>query len=124
MTEIEIIDETVEYYKTHKRAYNENSKLCAYINPHGDMCAIGRCLLPDKAQFLVDISIALVHDLTIEELDPILEPKYRGKSMKFWVQLQNLHDDTSFWEPNELGGSDLSPSGEDNVRIMKETLWS
>lgn len=42
MTKLDIIEETVEYYKTHNRATNKAGG-CFYLSEQGDMCAIGRC---------------------------------------------------------------------------------
>ena len=101
MTKEEIINETVEYYKdASKRGYNAATEKCEYLTESGNMCAVGRCLIPGSlmvgfsgiprdAQSMRNCGLSV---LDVANLEEILKPEYRGHSRHFWMQLQNLHD--------------------------------
>lgn len=104
----EIVEETVEYYKTHPRGLATQGGGCVYFNSEDNskMCAVGRCMntrapfvkeLMQKEQFLAVESV----DTRVKGLDNVLRPQYRGHSTRFWKRLQSLHDGTAYW--NEDG---------------------
>lgn len=131
MTKEEIIRETVEYYKdASKRGYDEVEEACMYLTEGGNMCAVGRCLIPGslmevKRPFIplkvVEMAgcLAAWHPaisemagcqasvLNIENLEEILKPEYRGHSIKFWIRLQNLHDSYEFYTDGTMNGRGL-----------------
>lgn len=115
MTKLEILDETIEYYRTHQRA-KDSDGLCVYKNPKtGEMCAVGRCLIqPDCHE------IRTAGDLINALGDDIFKPDYRGHSTYFWFDLQQLHDYPSHWMANGQGGHDLTEEGMEYVKELKE----
>ena len=104
MTKEEIINETVEYYKdASKRGYNDVTGKCEYLTESGNMCAVGRCLIPGSVMESRSQNkevpqrnfIGAVTDVV--NLEQILKPEYRGHSSHFWMLLQNLHDTNEFF---------------------------
>lgn len=115
MTKEEIINETVEYYKdASKRGYNAANEKCEYLTKSGNMCAVGRCLIPGSlmesfsggnraAQSMRNCGLSVFDVVNLEE---ILKPEYRGHSRNFWMQLQHLHDSSDHFNDvtmNEVG---------------------
>jgi hypothetical protein len=115
MTKEEIINETVEYYKDEsKRGYNAANEQCEYLTESGNMCAVGRCLIPGSlmesffgeprlAQSMRNCGLSV---LDVANLEEILKPEYRGHSRNFWAQLQILHDCSDHFNDgtmNEVG---------------------
>jgi len=112
MTVEEIVKETIEYYKTHKRAVNAYG-YCYYITKEGDMCAAGRCqIMPDESMLG-----SVIH---IPNFERTLKEQYRGHSVRFWRELQGLHDRSKHWVENDKGGSDLTHEG----RLFAESIMN
>lgn len=117
MTKEEIIRETVEYYKdASKRGYDEVEEVCKYLTEGGNMCAVGRCLIPGsmmevKRPFIplkvVEMANCQASVMNIENLEEILKPEYRGHSIKFWIRLQNLHDSYEFYTDGTMNEKGL-----------------
>jgi hypothetical protein len=117
MTKEEIIRETVEYYKdASKRGYDEVKEACMYLTEGGNMCAVGRCLIPGsmmevKRPFIplkmVEMEGCQASVMNIENLEEILKPEYRGHSIKFWIRLQNLHDSYEFYTDGTMNEQGL-----------------
>jgi len=132
MTKEEIINETVEYYKdASKRGYNAANKKCEYLTESGNMCAVGRCLIPGSlmesfsdrenlsftgetrdarasrardAQSMRNCGLSV---LDVANLEEILKPEYRGHSRHFWMQLQSLHDGDDFFNDDTMNEEGL-----------------
>jgi len=130
-TKIEIINETVEYYRTRNRAmtawgclyYVTAENLSEFPAPHvkvGDMCAVGRCLENPEDAGVCPVS----QQWNTESLDRALKPEYRGHSIHFWQNLQRLHDTDNYWDWNEHGGCDLTENGIAYVDVLKERYAS
>lgn len=107
-TKAQIIKETASFYNTsnrgvevfiNKRGFKETT--CRYKTDSGNMCAVGRCLLPDS-KFLNAINsiMALFEDEA--EMDSQFKPEYRGHSQFFWNSLQCFHDRDSNWNEDGL----------------------
>lgn len=111
MTKEQLLDETVEYYKTNPRAATKNS--CYYQTPDGHMCAIGR-LLKNPAE--IEKKFAGWGVDTISGLKKHLKPEYKhfvvGDNHPFLTKLQTLHDHRGHWKPNLRGGYYLTEEGE------------
>jgi hypothetical protein len=118
-TKQEIINETVEYYKdASKRGYDEVEETCMYLTEGGNMCAVGRCLIPgskmemevtnhvNRGEYLAmeDCKTSVMKILNLEE---ILKPEYRGHSIEFWTRLQNLHDSHEFYTDGTMNEKGL-----------------
>jgi len=124
LTKHQIIDETVEYYRTHSRALCSSNR-CVYITSDGLVCAHSRCLTEDvRNQMDVDSPYGSAKEL-IEEFndgdlgDDIHQEQYRGHSMHFWIDIQGLHDNKGNWVKTEKG-NDLTIQGNQVVAKLKE----
>ena len=96
LTKIQIIEETVEYYSTHRRSIKEGTRNCKYNGPDGLKCAFSRCCTDDSV-FIEECGSSRQHEA-------ILLPQYAHILYRdnFWVDIQVLHDRDDFWENNEL----------------------
>jgi hypothetical protein len=117
MKAVDIIKETVEYYKTNQRGFRQlpsGNENCLYLTDNGDMCAVGRCLNKNflKRQAAKLNYLGSFRDLTrnIELIDSRFKKKYQGKPQDFWESLQNFHDDTDDWIKTDTGW-DLTEAG-------------
>ncbi len=102
MTKIEIINETVEYYRTHPRGINPDEQ-CVYLSLESAKCAVGRCMNEERLKEYGNF-IGSIGSLVNEEAQPVdyfLQEKYHGHPLKFWENLQALHDGRSYWEETE-----------------------
>lgn len=90
MTKIEIIDETVEFYKNNLRSASPDTDRCQYHGPNGSRCAFSRCCYPeiDLSEFEGQGCLIILDKLG----DKILQEKYQGHSANFWAQIQIYHD--------------------------------
>ena len=112
LTKLQIIDETVEFYKNNPRSLS--GTLCVYNGPNDTKCAFSRCceiLIPSSFEGK-SAAFALR-----ERGDYILKPEYRGHGLMFWNDLQSLHDLPRNWE---LTGNKLTIEGEKAVQRLKE----
>jgi len=110
MTKEEIIKETVnEYQDASKRARDGN--MCKYMSKDGNMCAVGRCMIPgsilrhedpDGGCATFEMSELLGSVSKIHNLEEILKPGYRGHEVEFWKNLQHLHDDLTFYTDGKM----------------------
>jgi hypothetical protein len=107
MTAIEIIDETVEYYKNNPRSLN-NIGECLYYN-NGNMCAFGRCATKKGLEYLEYNENTSVCNLK-KKPNSILKDVYKGHSLDFWCDLQLFHDRGENWKENN-GGNTLTTKG-------------
>ena len=113
-TKIQIIDETVKYYSTHKRALG-----CVYLTNEGNMCAVGRCITKKEIGNLSGIG-------DVEELSEVYDSKipfkssYKGHSLEFWQHLQSFHDWDGYWLENNKGGWNLSSTGIERLERLKQ----
>jgi hypothetical protein len=106
MTKIEIISETVEFYSadTSRRSFvfNYGSTSCMYNSGDGRHCAVGRCMTEELKSQGVDLknnNTALEEVIeNYSEVDELLEQKYHGHPLKFWIDLQNFHDQNDNWD--------------------------
>jgi len=110
LSKIQIIEETVEYYKTHNRAIDNKTHDCYYYR-NGDTCPIGRCMENPE-----EFNNAILNVLDIHKeygIDKVLKEEYKGHHVKFWENLQNLHDCMQYWTTSDLGDNvnDLTESG-------------
>ena len=119
MTKIEIIDETIEYYKTHPRGVLKLAKSCKYKTDSGAMCAVGRCF-NEQADFEFYGNIITYKNkvLSNDPLDVHLKSEYHGHGVEFWQQLQLLHDGSNYWTKTETG-NELTEDGISFVNYLK-----
>jgi hypothetical protein len=122
MKATDIIRETVAYYRTNLRGVDvtDAGTQCRYNWADGSHCAVGRCLekkyqdmgedMPGNEQ---DVESLLDH-LEVNNIDDVLQEKYRGHSKEFWEQLQDFHDYSANWT-NE---NRLTCIGEDGFYIL------
>lgn len=108
---LEIIKDMVRYYTkdpVNRRAVQVSEgqlgETCRYEADDGRRCAIGRCMTAEGLADYKDreISAMGINDELVDGLDKVLQPKYRGHSIDFWSNLQDLHDGKGYWEPEGL----------------------
>lgn len=121
MTKKEIIDETVEYYKTHERGYDASINVCVYTSSTDAKCAIGFRMNPKSLEKYKNYQGA-VDDLlsdSSENIDNILELKYKGHDLEFWLEIQSFHDNSRNWDSHKLSkGNTLTEEGEYNLKRL------
>ena len=104
-TTTEIIEETASFYTSKNRGYN-TAKGCMYRTFDGKKCAVGRCILDEKLDMFAPLRGSILHVAAAlpdkEPLDNFLKPEYRGHSLKFWYNIQNLHDMEDNWDSNGI----------------------
>jgi hypothetical protein len=104
MTPEDILLETLLYYYKNpakRRALIGIDKECVYENEAGEMCAVGRCMIPQIRKKYINVPQIGVEELIIKNgvshIDDLLLDQYKGYSSEFWSDLQSLHDDQCFW---------------------------
>jgi len=122
-TKIEIIDETVKFYKDRPRSMD--SLACLYtsiVKGKKTHCAVGRCFLPKHKNKKFEYNEDAVKCLNKSVgLDSLLKEEYRGHDIEFWINLQKLHDGDSFWDKIDGScGQNLSCAGKKRVKELKE----
>lgn len=129
----EIINETVSFYSADPKRRNvsvnstTNSPQCNYVSTDGRNCAVGRCLTTKVKDKLVTseynssdfqgLVVGMVNCSWAEadlNLNKVLKPSYRGHSIRFWEDLQSLHDVDNYW--NEIG---LTIAGTNDLELLK-----
>lgn len=121
MTELELIEETVNYYSDPSKRGIEKSKVtgkpqCIYYNPiTGNKCAVGRCIKDDLiSQFQLDYhynGLSLHMDLKNK-----LKPEYKNIPFELWGQLQMFHD-----LPQHFTETGISEEGREFIEHLKTT---
>lgn len=116
---IEIIEDTVRFYKKHPRSVNDSGQ-CSYLDAHGNRCAVGRYISDEYIERLGDTNTTSVSGLINEwgELDSILVDSAIGLKEEFWTDLQGFHDSRASWN-----GMNLSKYGRDRLSGLR-TKWA
>ena len=133
---IDIIIETVKNYNSNNTSKKAETDTCTYMNEDGAMCAVGRCLTNEGMQIFkafednnlhVDTSVTYftqVYDM--DKFDNALKEEYCGHDLKFWQNLQYLHDSPHNWDEDGITQSGLemvdSLFGEDAYTMVKKAL--
>jgi hypothetical protein len=131
-TVTEIVTDTEEFYGSDpsRRAISYSNFVagCRYfIPPTGQKCAVGRCLSEDGLAWITDHKMlgAAVSELDqfLEDedltLDSLLRAEYRGLSLDFWVELQQIHDDDSFY-PDVARDKKFGYTPEHSAQLRKD----
>lgn len=106
----EILDETIAYYDSEdKLARDEPNGACHYVHTEtGNQCAVGRYFTKEVVNKLKNINNDIddplfeaidgnVYDFeVVMPLDSVLIDKVKGVPLKFWDELQQLHDSVLF----------------------------
>lgn len=120
---LDLIDETVNYYSEDpsRRSQDPITWRCFYLSENGNKCAVGRCIDPKKYDpkwdRLDSISVSELEcqiESSGEVFEDIFLDKYKGFFIKFWADLQMLHDEISFWD-----SKGLTREGQDYVDSLK-----
>lgn len=123
-TKHQIIDEVVHLVNHHGRSHKSGGCRYRLFDKDHPGCALGQYILPnlyndDMERRAADALDRFVKREMAEEytcLDDILIQEYRGHHVGFWMEVQDLHDDTSFWKD----GRRLSKQGITRVDALKE----
>jgi len=108
MTKEEIINDTIAYYNEDpsRRATLGNSTNCVYRTKEGKNCAFGRYMKDKYLQLPICNDILMIDELIqdieeVENINDLLVEKVHGHSnSKFWLSVQNLHDEPYHWNEN------------------------
>lgn len=112
----EILDETLAYYDCEDKLARNNSNACYYLDiKTGNQCAVGRYFTKEIVEllrfkkeksekfsnsYLVNLYEAIHGDVfdfeAVMPLDSVLIDRVRGVPLKFWNELQQLHDSVLF----------------------------
>lgn len=99
MTPKELIEDTIEYYKTNPRGVNEYGHY-AYLSEDGEKkCAVGRWIdhyKMDRAGISLKVlnGFGSIDNGYYEEIKSILKDEVKDISFELWEDLQNYHDRT------------------------------
>jgi hypothetical protein len=104
--EKEILLETVSFYNSKNRGYDEDSGNCVYEGSNRNRCAVGRCMTDEGIKFAntfpndggADVNV--INDKV--NIDSLLQEKYQGASLSFWKELQMLHDTSPCWDESGI----------------------
>lgn len=106
MTELELVQDTINYYREHPRAANEEDH-CQYKTNDGKMCAVGRFINWDKVEDVkyVNEKFGSISNLDLwiyEELQGLLLDEVVAVDREVWEDLQGYHDYTLTKSPNSI----------------------
>ena len=115
LSKLEIIEETVEYYKNNPRSLSLSGS-CLYQGEDGELCAFARVVVPEERKYLTE------NEACSMLMGIKLLPQYEKheKDVEFWLDIQQLHDRSRNWTPNNSGGNDLTQDGKIFVNERKE----
>jgi hypothetical protein len=104
--EKEILLETVSFYNSKNRGYDEDSGNCVYEGSNRNRCAVGRCMTDEGIKFANTFPNDGGSDGNVindkVNIDSLLQEKYQGASLSFWKELQMLHDNFSCWDESGI----------------------
>jgi hypothetical protein len=104
LSKLEILNETIAFYNGDVNRRSKIGKCCVYNGKNGEHCAVGRCFLPEFKEQGVYLngnigqgikSLASRNNLSSDDM---LQEQYRGHDYEFWSDLQELHDNDSYWD--------------------------
>jgi hypothetical protein len=113
LTAHQIIDETVEFYSKNARSFDLSGRSCLYNGAKGEKCAFSRCCKNSIVSSLKE-GAGCASFTNNSSLDHLLQPQYHGQSVRFWQDIQALHDGNWFWLNNCL-----IPEGINKVQELK-----
>jgi len=119
-----LLNETVKHYSTEGVERGMDSRGDCLYYSDGNTCAVGRCLTnPKDKDRLLNLVIGGggtgAGSLLSRFSDKIFKKEYRGFSVRFWEELQALHDTNRFWKNKSKG---LTTSGKEEVSRVKRLI--
>lgn len=124
-TKLEIIEELFDNHfvkNSNKRGvvgYDNNVQCVYYDNETRNKCAVGMCLTTNALSFIgraqFEGDVLDLDDFLSNNLDYYMKPEYRGHGLKFWDDLQYLHDTTRHWT-----NTGLSDEGQEQLAFLKK----
>lgn len=123
---VKLLNDTVKYFKTHKRSVGKKRKedsyeSCFYAGRNGAKgCAIGR-LIADK-KLCREFDRGEWPGVDNGYIFNSLPQKLQSYGQLFLAEVQNLHDTDDNWKVNDKGGNDLSERGKDFMKDKKESI--
>ncbi len=124
LTKLEIIEEIVSFYSedTNRRSLRsyDDQNICCYKS--GDnFCAVGKCMTKESIDKLIYSKNNAVSLLEIQKrfntnLDQMLEQKYQGHEINFWISVQCFHDTHEHFKKNK----GLTEKGKKYVKSLKK----
>jgi hypothetical protein len=120
LSKLEILNETASFYSEDvTRRATGRSDDCVYVKQvegkEDQYCAFSRCCTPMgrlALQAQCNESMGVIgamshlyqagHVSNPDSADEILEPRYRGHSINFWAEIQDVHDNSRNWNDDGL----------------------
>jgi hypothetical protein len=125
MTKLEIIEELFDNHfvkNPNKRGVSEfeGRPICVYYKADTrNKCAVGMCLTTKALSHIgrehFEGDVRDLDDFLSNNLDYYMKDQYRGHSLKFWDDLQTLHDSTRHWT-----NTGLSDEGQEQLADLKK----
>lgn len=108
-TKKQIVLETVEEYSDpNNRAlfYNyggPEDATCVYKSKNGNRCAVGRCVDDENIEAIAKISRKVTSLYNgDDQFELCLKKEYKGHDIKFWLNIQKLHDTHTYWSEDGI----------------------
>ena len=104
MTELELLQDTIDWYgkdPLNRRSVEKGSNDCTYNGPDGKHCAVGRFLMPRFKKQGDDFryNSGFGASLLFQNMDAgFMQRKVKDIPVRFWNDLQSLHDDADSWD--------------------------
>lgn len=131
-TKLEIIEETAAFYgqdpSRRSVAFSSESGEaigCLYVSNNGNKCAFSRCCTDEGVKILSLSNTASIRGICaikssselvdLVKMNSFLKEEYKGHDIKFWMNIQRIHDDPSNFDINCL-----SPKGMRFIEELKE----
>lgn len=109
------LKEMVRFYSADPELRAANGGDCAYLDSHGNKCAIGRMLtLEDLARLEAR---GFLFDTALSDVWGIIEtPRVKNLPIRFLEDLQELHDNDTYWD------SSISERGMEYAEKIEEKI--
>ena len=105
VTKKEIVREVLETYSDPKQraTFKElPDGTCQYQSDNGNRCAVGR-FMTEEALKIHGKSTKNIETMSFRfGLNSLLKKEYQGYPLSFWVNLQKLHDEPSYWSEDGI----------------------
>lgn len=101
---LKVLAETIQYYceDPRRRAVTADGECRYYDGETDNCCAVGRCLIdPVDHEGMIGTVDELFDPVDYGEDETILKKEYRGLPIRFWMELQDWHDDDGRWRDHE-----------------------
>ncbi len=119
-TPLQLLQETVIWYRTHSRAVSNSGGCFYYIE--SKTCAVGRCTIdPEGIQNAFGRNtVAMLIVMYNNDFESALKPQYKNLPREVWINIQKFHDQFANWTKNDRLGNNLTIQGKAEYKRLKE----